>query len=63
MDEMPIEQLEQLAKNPYYVMSQEQLAQLEDYRANKYKPFKKHVSSFEKNSSTFKVNKQEESNG
>ena len=63
MDEMPIEQLEQLAKNPYYVMSQEQLKQLEEYRASKYKPFKKHVSSFEKNSHAFKVNKQEEANG
>lgn len=63
MDKMPLEQLEQLAKNPYYVMSRDQLAQLEEYRANKYKPFKKHVSSFEKNSSKFLVNKQEESNG
>ncbi len=63
MDKMPIEQLEQLAKNPYYVMNQDQLAQLEEYRASKYKPFKKHVSSFEKNSSKFNVNKQEESNG
>lgn len=63
MDKMPIEQLEQLAKNPFYVMNQKQLAQLEAYKSTKYKPFKKHVSSFEKNSSTFKVNKQEESNG
>lgn len=60
---MPIEQLEQLAKNPYYVMNQDQLAQLEEYRSNKYKPFKKQVSSFKKNSQDFKVNKQEEANG
>lgn len=49
MAKMSLEQLEQLASNPFYVMSKEQLADLEEYQMQKYQPFKKHVSSFKKN--------------
>ena len=42
---MSLAQLEKLAKNPHYKMSQKQLALLEQYRAQKFKnnhKFQKH---------------------
>ena len=41
MDQMPIEQLEKLARNPFYTLSEEQIKQLEEYRKQKFEPFEK----------------------
>lgn len=60
MAKMSLEQLEQLAANPYYVMSPEQLAELEEYKLQKYQPFKKHVSSFKKNVQTIEKHPNED---
>lgn len=52
---MNLEQLEKLAKNPNYILSEKQLALLYQLRAEQYKPFIKEHSEIKKND--YKVTK------
>lgn len=52
--EMSLEQLEKLAKNPHYKMSAKQVARLQALRANSFKSnpsFEKHPTQLETNAS------------
>lgn len=56
---MKIEQLEQLARNPFYKMSREQLEQLATYRNRKFKADEKntvvkHTTKFTKHNPNLK---------
>lgn len=46
------EQLQKLSKNPFYTLSAKELALLEEYRAERYSPPKKHNTSFNKHGFT-----------
>lgn len=59
-EEMSLEQLEALEKNPHYKLSQKQQALLDKYRMQVYKPLKKHNYNFKKETGKVDKNIQEE---
>jgi hypothetical protein len=66
-EEMSLEQLEKLNKNPHYKLSQKQQARLEALRANSFKSnpkFEKHPTNLESHSQNERSNSgTEPSNG
>lgn len=50
---MTYEQLERLAKNPYYKLNQQQLEELEEYRRQRYQPPATHSKKPIKHSTSF----------
>lgn len=52
---MSLEQLEKLAKNPAYKLSEAQLALMEELRTEQFK--KKHPYTVKKDTGTFKIHK------
>lgn len=52
---MSYEQLQKLAKNPFYTLSKDQLALLEKYRSEEFKTPVKHPSIVNKHNSAFRV--------
>jgi hypothetical protein len=54
---MSLEQLEKLAANPFYTLSDEQIAQLEEYRKQKFEPFEKQSLNIKKHNTYFKKTK------
>lgn len=57
MSNMSLEQLEKLAANPFYTLSDEQIAQLEEYRKQKFEPFEKQSLNIKKHNTYFKKTK------
>lgn len=47
-DKVSYEQLEKLSKNPFYTLNAKELAQLKEYRQERYQPPKKHLTTFNK---------------